>query len=658
MSEKFSEENAEYTQHRDQGLRELAAGNVDAAIRLLGRAAHLRPDLPESHLDIARAFERAGKIEAARHAYLRAVELDAQCADARASLDALPPLPPAREDFQRGQRIRSTTSLTEYEILEVNKGGFGVVYIVRKVGTSSVRALKTFQARFLWRDEDRERFTREAATWVMLDRHPNIVTAIAMETIEGFPCLELEYVPAGSLVHLLRQGPIQPSRALELGLQFCDGMEYAYQKLGIVHRDVKPANCLLNANGDLKVTDFGLARAFGEAQQNSLGLSGFGAEVERQYTTTSGTLPYMAPEQFHPNAQLDTRTDVHAFGVMFYQMLTCDLPLSGAIAQAHIRANAGDEVPAALLSLIIRCVEPDPANRHSTLRELRQALESEFYVLTGRTAFAPPQPVSMTAEAWNGKGMSFWTLGRHEEAIVCFDNALEIDPRPTHFWQNKGVALVSLGRYEEAIACYSQGLKIDPRHRDLLKNKGAALWALERREEAITCIDLAIEIDPHDPVLWKNKGYALAVMKRYEESLRYYDKGLQIDSRNTDLWWQKAMVLTILERYEEAIACYDRGLQIEPRKPDLWKAKGLALWTMDRRAEAVNCINRGLEINASDASLWTAKGFMFSELGRDEEAIACCNKGLEISPADSTLLNIKAKSLKKSGQSGGSVKPG
>ena len=101
-----------------------------------------------------------------------------------------------------------------------------------------------------------------------------------------------------------------------MALQFCDGMAYAYRKLGILHRDVKPANCLLAEDGTLKVADFGLARAFGQVQEGLFGLSGLGLEVRAQYTTKAGTPQYMAPEQFRAGTQLDTGTDIYSFGMM------------------------------------------------------------------------------------------------------------------------------------------------------------------------------------------------------------------------------------------------------------------------------------------------------------------------------------------------------
>jgi len=624
-------EDAEYRERRDRGLRELEAGRLEEAMKALGRAVHLRPDLVEAHLNMGRAFQRAGKIEAARQAYLRALEIDPTRAEARSALAALPPPPPAREDFQAGQVLYSSTTGAAYDVLEVKKGGFGAVYIVRHEKSGGLRALKTFQARYLWSDEDRERFEREAITWVMLDQHPNIVTAHLMESIEGFPCLVLEYVPGGDLARLLRKGPLPVKRALELALQFCDGMAYAHRKLGIVHRDVKPANCLLAEDGTLKVTDFGLARVFGQAQEGLLGLSGVGLEVRSQYTTAAGTPRYMAPEQFRPGAQLDTRTDIYAFGIMLYEMLTGDLPPIGRAAEAHIQANAAAyQVPEGLQRLILGCVEPDRGRRPADFGEVRQAVGAVYRAVTGRPPPAPAQPCALGRAGWWHKGIALGELGRYDEAVACYDRGLDIEPRDPRLWNSKGNALQALRRYEEALACYDRGLEIDPRDPILWNSKGIALQALRRYEEALACHDRGLEIDPRDPRCWKSKGEALANLGRYEGALACFERALEIEPRFSHLWNNKGLALGALGRHEEELACFERGLEIDPRNRPLWNNKGRTLHSLGRYEEALACYDRGLEIDPRNRLLWENRGLALKALERTREAKECSRRAKEL----------------------------
>jgi tetratricopeptide (TPR) repeat protein len=555
---------------------------------------------------------------------------------------------PGREDFQVGDLLRSATTTKRYTVLGVKTGGYGAVYIVRDEGDGRPYALKTFQAQYLWRDEDRERFEREAITWVMLDSHPNIVTAHWVERMEGFPCLVLEYVPGGDLLQLLERETLSMERALELALQFCDGMAYAHRKLRIVHRDVKPENCLLAEDGTLKVTDFGLARAFGQAHEGSLDLRGLAVEARSQYTTPLGTIPYMAPEQFRAGAELDTRTDIYAFGIMLHQMLTGSRPKDGRVARAHIKGKVvTHQVPKGVLQLILRCVEPDPRKRPADFGEVRAELESLYRSMTGRAATTPAEPSPMAAKHWKNKGLALRALGRHELALICYDRGLELNQRDIGLLGNKGVTLADMGRYEEALACYERALAIAPDSGRLLNNKGLALKGLGRCQEALACYDRGLKFDAEDGDLWRNKGAALAELGRFGEALACFDQGLKVDGRNSGLWQGKGVVLHRLGRHEEALVCFVEGLKIEPRSSVLWSNKGGVLGALGRYEEALACFERGLEIDPDNAHLLENKGWVLGALGFHEEALVCFERCLEISPHDSGLWLKKGVALQR-----------
>ena len=227
---------AEYQRYRKKGMSALAALEFTEAIEALGRAALFRPNKSEVHFNLGQALQGAGKIEAARQAYVRALNVNPASAQVRRVLLSLPPLPPGRNEFQINKLVHAPDLELGFWVLEVKTGGFGAVYIVEewpgglppfndggKFVDAERSALKTLQARFLWSDEDRERFERECLNWIMLDRHPNIVQARSLVKVEGFPCLWLEYCPH-SLSEFLRHGPLSVDAALRLSFQFCDGM--------------------------------------------------------------------------------------------------------------------------------------------------------------------------------------------------------------------------------------------------------------------------------------------------------------------------------------------------------------------------------------------------------------------------------------------------
>jgi serine/threonine protein kinase len=233
------------------------------------------------------------------------------------------------------------------------------VYIVDGPNGSQL-AFKTFNTRYLWSDEDRARFEREAATWVRLDPHPNVVTARKIEKIEGLPCLVMDYIDGGDLGFLLDTNRLTIAGALKCALQICDGMRHASDQLGLVHRDLKPSNCMVSRDGRIKVTDFGLALAMRESQEQSLALTGAPDPVRVLYTTVAGTPVYMAPEQYMVGARLGPWTDVYAFGVLLYEMLTGEVPPPGGKAKRFI-ANPNPPTGRATLARCARCWRPSIA---------------------------------------------------------------------------------------------------------------------------------------------------------------------------------------------------------------------------------------------------------------------------------------------------------
>lgn len=625
----------QYGNYRVEGVRALAQGKVKEAVDAFGHAALFRPNDPVAHFDLGRALQLDGKTEASRQAYLRALDLNPNLSDVKTALLALPPLPPTRQDFQPGQRIKVAGQSMTFKVLEVRRGGFGAVYVVIDEQFQARWALKTFQARYLWNDEDRKRFEREALTWLTLDRHPFIVTAKGLLLIEGLPCLWLEYAPY-NLAQFIQVGPLDTELALIFAVQFSDGMFYAHQKNGIVHRDIKPSNCLLSETEAglggfpvLKVTDFGLARAFAEAQERSLELSGVDPQIRSQFTTVGGTPQYMSPEQFRVGAVLDTRSDIYSFGVMFYEMLTKDLPPVGFLAHSHITKYCGSgSIPRDLKEIILQCVQPDPRERPKDFGELRNQLDAAFERLTGLPYPWRPiqEALEMDSRDWNDKAIGLKNLGYLEAACTCNMRAVELSPNDATAWSNYGGTQYGLGRFNEALSSFEKGLKIDSTKPALWTNKGLALESLNRPDEARACHEHALEMDPRNDTLWMNLGANLAHAGNLEYAVKCYERSLEINPRNFEAWSNKAKGLFTLGRYEEALVSCGEGLTIQPRHPSLWNTRAGVLMKLERFEEALVASNRGLEIEENDAYIWQTKGAILSRLERPVEAEECLKR--------------------------------
>ena len=226
-------------------------------------------------------------------------------------------------DFDYGDKIDG-----RYEVAQVLRGGMGIVYLCYDHDERKSVALKTFQGRYLTNDNAVARFTKEARTWIMLEKHRHIVQARRVQKFEGRPHIILEHIsgPEGmgpDLRSWIRHNRVDLPTALEFSLQIALAMRHATNIIpGLVHRDLKPANILVRHDGIVKVTDFGLVRSFdlddsvpvAEEDENvSVGLTRVGALV--------GTAPYMSPEQCRA-ADVDMRTDIYAFGCVLFEMLT------------------------------------------------------------------------------------------------------------------------------------------------------------------------------------------------------------------------------------------------------------------------------------------------------------------------------------------------
>ena len=531
-------------------------------------------------------------------------------------------------NWQIGDKIEN-----RYEIHDIKQGGFGIVYLCYDHEFEEPVAIKTFQAKFLSSQKAIDDFTNEAITWTKLDKHKNIVKAHYVTNIEGQPYIFLEYVAGGNLDDWLYTKQLDLPLALNFALQFCTGMDYAFQKMGLIHRDIKPGNILLTSDKTVKITDFGLAKTLElEAQPEQTAVP---PDLSYVQTSIAGTLPYMAPEQFK-GEKIDTRSDIYGFGIVLYQMVagTYPYPRKNSWEKMHLIQSPlpiRQSIPAELDALIHKCLKKDAVKRYFNFSELRQDISKIYFDLTGEKI---PEESDKDLEAWelSNKGVALNNLGRTEEALACFDESLDINSRIAGVWNNKGSALVNLGRADEALACYNKALDINPRDAEAWYNKGNALDNLGRSEEALACYDEALNINPRIAGVWNNKGITLRNLGQTDEALAYYDKALDINPRYTEVWNNKGVALNNLGRADEALECYDNALNINPRFAEAWYNKGSALNNLGRSEEALECYDNALDINPRDAEAWNNKGNALGNLGRSEEALLAFQKFVEFAP--------------------------
>lgn len=285
----------------------------------------------------------------------------------------------------------------------LGEGGMGEVYRAHDARLGRDIALKVLRPEVA-RDAVRlERFTREGRAVAALN-HPHIVTIHSTEEADGVRFLTMEMVEGQALDALIPHDGLPVARFLQLALPLADALTAAHQKQ-ITHRDLKPGNVMVAADGRLKVLDFGLARFEPGAAEPAIAAT---RSVLTSEGTLVGTMPYMSPEQIEGRA-LDARSDLFSLGVMFYEMLSGARPFAGPSSAALMSAILRDapppltetraDVPEALARLVARCLEKRPEDRVQTardvfneLRHLQQQIESGPPRTPGGVAAAATDP--------------------------------------------------------------------------------------------------------------------------------------------------------------------------------------------------------------------------------------------------------------------------
>jgi WD40 repeat protein/serine/threonine protein kinase len=346
-----------------------------------------------------------------------------------------------------------------YEVRDIKYGGMGAVYLIRHRRWDIMMAVKSLLHRLRDVEEDRALFLKEAETWIDIGFHPNIAACYYVRNIQDSPRIFIEHVDGGVLNEwLVRHSPVGWDTLIDLMVQFSDGLEHAHSK-GLVHRDVKPGNCMMTRDGILKVTDFGLtkrrdqSRGSGETFDASASRDSIVLEKESVTAAGMGTPSYMAPEMWIPQAEVGPPADMYAFGVMFFEICCGRKPFviqpgdkRGKLALAHVKKppprprTLRETIPPQIEELILKCLNKNPADRYGSFREIREELAGIYEeICKKRFPREMPDEVKLYSDAWNNRAVSLMDLNHEEEAEQALVRAVESDPHHPEAVYNLGL---------------------------------------------------------------------------------------------------------------------------------------------------------------------------------------------------------------------------
>ncbi len=336
-------------------------------------------------------------------------------------------------------RVSAPTTISRYHILRrLDEGGMGIVYLARDPAIDRLVAIKLLREGFD-DSELRERFMREARSAGRLNQ-PNIVTIFDVGNHEDQPFITMEYL-RGETLHALihRRAALSLLHKLQLMDDLCAGLQYAHRN-GIIHRDIKPKNLILDDDGVLKILDFGIARIGGS------GMTQLGAMM--------GTVNYMAPEQM-AGMPIDARADIFSAGAVFYELLSYERAFPGDYRTVVERVLSGaaftpldaldGTVPARLVATVHRCMARLPDDRYADMAAVRHELQAvrDHVAAVGQDSGATLAPTMVVKAV---------PLSEREQTVVHALPRVDSDATIAFMPAPKGSVVVTTGKHSTGAA--------------------------------------------------------------------------------------------------------------------------------------------------------------------------------------------------------------
>jgi serine/threonine protein kinase len=505
--------------------------------------------------------------------------------------------------YEQGEEIGG-----RFHVHDCARGGFGEVYFCYDREREYFYALKTFRLSQKALDDPftLARLRHEVDKWIALGEHEHVVQCFALEVIDNVPFLLLEWITddaqlcrhyefhhqdspmlidwyarlgrrglslrkdeasrsfksAGATLYDWIQTYKKPPlwHVLQLTLDICAGLLHAQRvQPGFVHCDLKSSNILVTGFHRAKVTDFGTVRIAQEVLDLDL---------------PRGTEAYMAPEQWR-GEMLDARADIYAIGCTLFEMLTGSPPFGynenepGDLCYKHEHTAPpplGDDIPESVKEIVQRCLQKDPQDRFSSLEEMSDVLTKTFSSLFARVPSTVIETKPQGVEEINQEGITYYNLGKYEEALASFERAIKRDGVYPNTYTNRGCVYHVMGQHEAALADYAQAVRLGRRsiNAKVRNNRGLLYVVLNQPERALKDLYEAISIDSQYANAYVNVGLAHLLLDNHGEALQRLGKAIALNPKQVLAYHNRGFVYQQLGHVEDALRDYREALLHDP----------------------------------------------------------------------------------------------
>ena len=424
----------------------------------------------------------------------------------------------------------------QLEILElIGKGGMGAVYKARQPALDRFVALKILAPRSGGDLDFAERFTREARALARLS-HPNIVAVYDFGQAGALSYFIMEHVDGPNLRQVEQAGRLSPREALEIIPQICGALQFAHDE-GIVHRDIKPENVLLDKKGRVKIADFGLAKILGQ-EPKDFRLTGARDVV--------GTPHYMAPEQVEKPSEVDHRADIYSLGVVFYEMLTGELPLGKF--QPPSSCTRGMQIDVRLDEVVLHALEKEPARRYQQVSQVKTAVETIATTPANQASIQRKETNMSTSRykpLWYGLAIGavclFIILPASYFLFRTKGNAVQLTRAGWQLWQAQ--------RWAEAETKFKKAVKLAPNDTTALNGLGWAAFSSGKTREAEQAFQKVIALQPDHPAALNGLGQIYLARGDYDQAEEYL---LKAAPQSSAAWYGLARIYLLEDKFADA----------------------------------------------------------------------------------------------------------